>query len=726
MRKTIARSAGLLLTAVLLTANLAGSALAAETGSISGTFTDRVGAAMPGVGVTLTFWTAPGTPVMQTTTDSAGHYSFTSITTGIYRVQFAPTGYLPQYAFQAKTIDTATLVEVSNGSLSIVDDHLMAYGTFTGRVTAADGTGLPNHPLTVHGTVAYTVMTDADGYYTAKVWPETWRFSFPVPGTGEPRDRITQHIPGTDLASEAQRTAIAADETITVNDTVMATGYLSGTFTNETGNPLASVTVRMEHFNAPSLTYVTSTDSEGNWMRRVKAGTDFWVWFISSTQNVNQYAYSKVSKADADHLSVQSGQTLKVNDSRMATGSLRVTARDAVTGQPLQTFTTTLSPAHGEPDNTPGDGVQIITKLFNRSYFVTVSAWGYSNGVGSVSVVAGQETSIDVQLQPTTRIDATVVDAQTGLPVAGVCLYAGTLEKLQLDNDYCKASDADGHVIIDLLYEGPGNYQVLAVPPGGGPIRYGAQWVGPNGGVGSQKEAATIVVTAGQATQAPLIKLDRAGAVTGHVEPNGLGGPGWVSLTDTNSAHKIATVPVDANGNYTIDFLGPYAWPLRFETSYGHWQYSGGVGGRHDAERIKVTSGGTATYNFTFRPLTSVDIHLPYAGTECHIEMYNAGSGEWILGWGSLNCPDSLRFTVADKQFMKTRVTYLEGGEYKTVWHGGHSFATGLAVKIDGPTSFTFDPVRHLPMPEPAPSQVPVPTQSAPAPPHTPRPRESY
>jgi hypothetical protein len=56
----------------------------------------------------------------------------------------------------------------------------------------------------------------------------------------------------------------------------------------------------------------------------------------------------------------------------------------------------------------------------------------------------------------------------------------------------------------------------------------------------------------------------------------------------------------DEEGRYTVNNLGPYAWPLLFTPNAGlPRQWSGGTGNRFQADTVPVTSGAAGTYDTT-------------------------------------------------------------------------------------------------------------------------------
>lgn len=723
MRKVIwARSAGFIIAATLTAVSLSGSAHAAETGSISGTFTDRSGAPMSGVAV-YADPAAPGAGDAYTTTDASGHYIFASLPSGEYRLQFRPMEYASQYAPQKDSFNDAQLYPVLAGSATQVNEQLMPFGTITGRLTNINGTGLAGTQVSFSSTT-YSYLyatTDANGYYTVHPHVGSYRVSFPLPTPTNPPgygEYLLQYVPGTDSWYAAQLFAVAANQTVTVNDTVMPNGYITGKFSAIGGAGMPNIYVTALSSPTSSGGY-NPTDANGNFKMRVKAGS-YKVHFSNHGSGVYQYAYGKVHIEDADQISVANGETAVVNDTKLATGSVRITAKDAVSGEPINYFWGWLEPGVGVSDPDDRDGAAVLSEVPAGTYTAVVQAVGYvtnENG-GQVTVVVGQQSDIEVTLQRRTRIDATVVDAVTGQPIAGVCLVPGQLDQFNTP-DGCSEHETgrDGKGTIEIYNDEPGEYQLMAFPSGSAAKGYGAQWVGPAGGVGSQLEAKNLTVVAGQATNAGIIKMDKAGTISGHLtRSSGSGQVQWGTITMADWGFRIGgglgLASSDDQGNYKMDFLGPYAWPLRFSAADEAMQWSGGKGNRHEAHRIQVTTGNTTTYNYPFRAGTTVQISARTTGEDgCDLDAYNAATGDLIGYAGSENCRNGLTLNVLDGQSIKLWLHYSLGpNNHFNVWHGGTNFANATAVNVTGPMSFPFSPgERAIPLIEPAPPAPPTP-----------------
>jgi carboxypeptidase family protein len=284
---------------------------------------------------------------------------------------------------------------------------------------------------------------------------------------------------------------------------------------------------------------------------------------------------------------------------RSAGATLVVRAVDAATGAPVSGFCATLSPIDGSGC---GDGPEVILEALTAGPAqVFVSPGETSNYLSSadvaVTLVDGETTSVTVPLTLGGRVAATVIDRTTGQGVADACIVLVVPRRGGLPDGCGNVTDQLGRVTSYPL--AAGTYHMFVFTPEG----YGYQWAGPRRGTGDQREAARIRVRAGQVTQAPTVRLDPAGEISGVVsDPAGAPVPGAdvsISAWGFGVGPSLNTV-TDEQGRYVLDHLGPYSWPLSF-TPGGNLprQWSGGVGNRFQAETIRVRPAQTTSYDMT-------------------------------------------------------------------------------------------------------------------------------
>jgi hypothetical protein len=249
-----------------------------------------------------------------------------------------------------------------------------------------------------------------------------------------------------------------------------------------------------------------------------------------------------------------------------------------------------------------------------------------------VTLVPGRTTSLPVPLTQGGRAAVTVVDAATGQPVRGVCFALREPHSGGIGDGYGDCTGATGKSTT--IVRPAGTYQLFAVARDGG---YGHQWVGTDGGTGDQREAARITLRPGKITKAPVVRMDKAGRITGTVtgDDGRPIGSADVSFTAWDyGAGPVWGTDTDADGRYTIDGLGPYSWPLVF-TAHGYArQWSGGGGNRYQAAGVPVPAGGSTTYDMALargsvlRGTVTVPPALPVQGWR--LTAVNATTGDPI------------------------------------------------------------------------------------------------
>ncbi|MDI1462928.1 carboxypeptidase-like regulatory domain-containing protein [Catellatospora sp. KI3] len=662
MFTTTRRRAGILALAAALGAlGLAAPAQAEETGTITGTLTD---AGRPVAGAAVSAY-GPGWG--SATTDATGHYELSGLAAGAYRVQFDAPGHPSQYAYQQTEWSNAAEVSVPGGGQVTVDDQLLPTGTITGTFTDQAGDPVASVPVYAEsdlGTGA-AATTGSDGAYTLAVLPGSYRIAFEsVPGN-------RQYAVGTADQGSATVYPVAAGQNVVVDDTALPTGRVAGRFTERDGTGIADVQVQVYSSFGPN--FVTTTDHNGEFhLDQVFAGV-YRVRFDHYERNFFQFYPGKLEDQYADAITVTAGQTTTTDDTLLPTGSVHFTVTDALTGAPIAAFGagTWFTSVEGTGGSLTIDGVSVGNQR------VYASAAGYlSSGEVRVTVTEGVVAEVAIALTPTAKIAATVVDARTGAPVEGFCVLA-TKQDETMFLDRCTRSDSDGHVLVDYLRAG--SYQLFAYGNLYEEQRspYGAQWVTADGGTGNQSLAAWVTVTAGQTTTGPVIKLDRRGTITGTIK--GVGGAAVTSSAVTfgnfhyHSGDGPITIAANADGAYTVDFLGPYHWPLRFVARDYPTQWSGNAPTRPSAAKIKVWADRSVTYDIQLVQGATLTVDGPERGWYV---AYNASNGETVGACNTITA-HSCQMRVLGPQNARFKVW----GD-QDWWYGGTDITDATPVKI--------------------------------------------
>jgi len=563
-------------------------------GFISGRLVDRGGAGVAFARVAAAP-TSASKPYGSATADAQGNYAM-AVVPGDYRVDFQVGDYssgLRQFAYGKTNWLDADIFRVAVDQTVTVNDTLVPTGVLAGRVVTSTGAPVADAQVSAQGDTSNLYgRTDAQGNYRfAMVVPGAYRFSVYL------QSGLHMYAPQARTWADAGLYTVTADQERTLNVTLLPTGSVVGRFTdNGTGVP--DVYVGLSSDIESSVTARTNANGE----YRVDAFSgNYKVHFTAWGSKVDQWAHGKVSPDNAQVFTVTPGTTLTVNETKLAAGNLRVTARDALTGAQIQEFWADIPSWWGSTQN----GVLTMTDLPSGTYKARFQGPGYQELQKLVTINAGQETNLAITLSPMGTVRVTVVDSTTGAPLEGVCVIL-VQPKRAHSPDGCDATDAQGRVD---LYEPAGSYNLIAFP--GSASGYGMQWVGPTHGTGDQREAAVISVVNGQTTAAPTVRLDRAGSVSGRMtsetgQPIRWGEVGVLTVSSAVGGGAAPTSGLDRDGGYRLDGLGPYQWPLILRSEGHADQWSGMKASRLEAQKIQVTSGGTATYDHVMKVGTTI------------------------------------------------------------------------------------------------------------------------
>ncbi|MEH1012732.1 carboxypeptidase regulatory-like domain-containing protein [Micromonospora sp. CPCC 206060] len=525
-----------------------------------------------------------------TTTDEQGNYQIGGLRAAPYAVGFEPQGGPTQFYRQKLELWDADWVNVADGATTTVNDQLLPTGAITGQIRTA--TGDPASYLLIsayevnEGNWAYG-STDEEGRYRITATPGTYQVSFqPIPDSYQ-----SQFIPGQIEEEAGQLFQVTAGGEVVANDTVLPVGSLSGRLTSQGGAAVAGADVGVMTAGWGNGGY-TTTDTNGNFSFPALFAGSYRVSFSQGDRT--QYYQGKLTFEEATPVTVAGGQETRITESWLATGAVRVTAVDAVSGAPVADFCV-------ESFCSNGTGKATVTGLpqGNHTLWVYPEDKLHFGEDLAVEVVGGQTVDVTVRLRVGAAITTRITDRATGNGVANVCLDTFLPKQVRQPDGRGDCSDSTGQITVGPLE--PGQYRLFAVPRGDSV--YGRQWVGATGGTGDERQAAAVPTWAGRTSTAPVVKLDRAGTVTGLVTDAGTGAPlpeVGVDIESPGTDHG-ASVVTGADGRYRLTGVGPYQWPLVFMHK-GYTQYSGGTADRYAATKVAVPAGGTATYNLALQP----------------------------------------------------------------------------------------------------------------------------
>ena len=623
---------------------------------IAGHFTDDAGAPAPAL---VTAAGTDGTTFLTASTDEDGAWAI-DVFPGQYRINFQWES-AKQWAYQnASTVFTAVA-----GQTVTVDDRRLPTGTVSGRLTAADGSGLADAAVTLYRDaerIGFTnAMPDGTFFLGAALAGDGYTLSYSV------GDGPELYVPGTLSAGKARKFAVTAGQDTAVDDQQPAPATVHGRLTGPDGSPKAGYQVGVTlDDNDNWINFDATTAADGTWRADGVYPGDYRVSFVTPDFGRTQYAYGKGSAAEATLIPVTGGASVTVDDTWLPGATLVVTAVDATTGAPVTGFCAVV--------NSPGDGSACvrsgnqatITDLPAGRFQVQVnpdqSGYYLNSDRVPVTLTAGATTSVTVRLTLGGKIAISAVDRATRAPLADVCGAYAVLGRGGLGDGYGDCTGATGTATTGT--KAPGTYEMFAVAPDG----YGRQWVGPAGGTGDQRAAARIVVQPGRTVPAPVALIDRPGTITGVVTDAagaplaghdvaysawGDAGPGWNTTTDLD-------------GRYTIDVLGPYAWPLLFGGENYPREWSGHEGNRFAATTVR------STYNFTPRRTSTLTgrVRVPGgAGAQWRIHAVNAVTGDQLSVADGVGDAGTYTMALAGAQQVKLDWHVYRGEDETTGWY---------------------------------------------------------
>ncbi|WDZ85916.1 carboxypeptidase regulatory-like domain-containing protein [Micromonospora cathayae] len=631
-------------------------AQAAETGTVSGRLTTSTGAGAADVAV-IVYETESYFGVGQTSTDSNGDWSVPDLAAGTYAVGFHPLDAPEQYYRQKSKPWEADPVTVTAGGTVTADDQLFATGTITGQIR--DAAGQPVYDLLVEAVDVDTydrtaTRTDPNGVYRMAARAGTYHLSFqPIEGLWQ-----TQYVPGKLDPVDAGRYRVTAGAQLVVDETVLPTGTMTGTLTSADGSPVADAHVAVNTANMYGGVDA-STDANGVFsVPALLAGSYKIAFYVGERQ---QFHWGKLTHEEADVVTVSGGQTTTVVERMLGTGSVRISAVDSVTGAPVADFC-----AHGECSN--GTGTVLVTGLPEGRHDIvlyTTNGRYFQRELTDVRVVADRTTQLTPKMRPGAVITTTVVDAQTGAPVSRVCVAAMLPKQARLPEGFGECTDSAGRMTIGPL--ATGTYKLFAFPRS---TTYGRQWVGADGGTGDERQAVPVTATAGTVVAGPQVRLDRAGKISGVVTDAVTGAPAaYVDVSVLTGHPWLGTddATTDAQGRYTLERLGPYAWPVVFSGHPYPHQWSGNTVSRYTATPVPVTVGNTTPYDLAIRTGSTVGgavtdpTGTPF--TEGYVAAHNAETGD-IVGRSAIENGRHTMTVLGRQRIYFTYSAFLGGRQY--------------------------------------------------------------
>jgi 5-hydroxyisourate hydrolase-like protein (transthyretin family) len=626
---------------------------------------------------------------LQVNGDPDGGYSMPYVPAGSYIVSFRDGFSSPEeFAHQKTRREDADPIEVTVGATTTLDEQMLPTGAISGHFTDSNGQPLSSVNVSVYSTdnnFYGNTITDQDGSYRIVLFPATYTVQYQL------LSGLVQYAHGKVDFRDADQFAVAAGPDTVVDEQLLPTGVISGHLTDASGNPVQDASVNASR--GPD-TYYATTDGSGFYELMVFQG-DYRVQF--GAPSGVQWAHGKTSAQTADEITVVANATTTVDETLLPTGSVTVTARDAVTGQTVSNFCTSLDSVGDFPCTQ--DGTATFSAVQPGTY--TLAVYTDSDAyivaqVHNVVVTSGHETSVVVDVTPAATLTTRVVDSKTGAPVPGVCLdLVEPLSPTGLGIGgafYC----SDGTGAVQVPHINPSTYNVFAWAHDG---VHGNQWVGRDGGTGAQAQARRVTLGAGQTVAMPTIRMDLKGSVSGVITDATTHAPipfahAGFATVNAGFGGSSAQVLADAHGHYTIPNLGPYEWTLYFEANGYASQFSGGTPNRFAADGVQVKAGKTKTYDVALsKGLILTGIVTDPAGQpgNARVTVVSANSGD-ETGVNDTDATGRYTIHVLGDQNIKLRIEgYNNGESFRFYYVSAAGFGTATVIRIPAHGTKTVD-----------------------------------
>jgi carboxypeptidase family protein len=514
----------------LIPSNAAGSVTGKVTSAIDGTARS---------GVTVKY---SGGSVI---TSSSGAFTFSAIPGGTYDFTAQLSGW----------VSVTIRATVQPATASVLKMRIATGAKLAGRVTNSAGAPLVGASVNLHGGLVptnVTVKTDSNGNYDSG-WVAIGNYQAAASASGYALSSASvtlttgatttkNFVLGTAAdfaisASPASQTVTSGQPTTYTVQVTPAQGFTSAVTLSASGLPTGATA----SFNPASITSGTSTLTV-NTASTTPAGTYTLTingsgGGVQHSAQVSLVVNAPVTKGSA------SGRVTRASDGSGISGATVSSSSGSTTTDSSGNFT--LS-------NLPAGSVQL-----------TASAGGFTSMSKTVTIVAGQTTSVSFALAATTTgsITGRITSAINGAAIAGATV------------SYSRGSTTS---------DANGNYRFSSVPAGSYTVTaQKSGWI-----------AASTSVTVGSGAVTANIKLATGGKITGKVV-NASG------VAISGATVKMAGGLVATNVTVTTNSSGVYTSPW---IAIGNYSVQVSKSGYTTATKtVTVSTGATATLNFTLR-----------------------------------------------------------------------------------------------------------------------------
>ena len=562
--------------------------------TIAGTVTNAAGSPLANVCVSAISTLGNTTTSIGVSTTANGGYSFSSLPTGSYTIQFSdcnnPRTLISQYyngtSTGATTSSSATPYAVTAGTnYTGVNATMVTGATISGTVTNAAGNPVANICVNANSTTSGVgVRTGTNGTYTISALP-TGSYTIQFWDCNGVNGFIAQFYNATSAGTtsyfSATPYAVTAGTNYTgVNATMVVGATISGTVTNAAGNPVANICVNA--YSSAGNGGATTAVNGGYTIMLLPTGS-YKIQFYncsSATNYLTQYYNGTLTgtatQSEATNYAVTVANNYTgVNVTLTAGASISGTVTNAA-GNPAANICVYANATTGNGyTQTNGSGSYVITGLQSGAYTIyyqncsssnnyitqyyngTVGGTTLSSGAQQFLVTVGTNiTGLNATLAAGATISGTVTNA-AGSPMANVCISA---------NSTVGSGNSQSGT--------NGTYTITGLPTGSYTIRYFScssaanvveQYFN-NTPSGAATESGSIAVAVNVGTNVVGLNATMAtgATITGIVtDASSAPIPGicvWVSST---SGYAGSTV-TNGSGTYTITALATGSYTIQF------------------------------------------------------------------------------------------------------------------------------------------------------------------
>jgi hypothetical protein len=363
--------------------------------------------------------------VPPTTTDASGAFILADVPPATYRVSYRLPGGNTFYANSATTFEESDLIVVTEGETVDLNEAVPPHGAIHGRLSRADGSGVFAFVQAFGATGSVFTNTDPNGDYSMPyVWEGTYRVQFNPPGA--PVQYAHQQ---TDFLSASLFT-VTAGANVTVNDTLIPTGSITGRVTDQ-GQPSQFTRIEVLVADSPFEQPVASTiaDEDGDYRVGVLPGT-YKVKFSFSSIGISQYAHQKTDLASADRFTVAEGEEVVVDEEAVTPSTIHGTLTNADGTVPVGAFVSIQSGQnfYGAAVGPTGDwSASVLPGTYTVSFTTSLGtqwAFGKSSQQTADQIVVGSNATVEVNdtLRAPGTATFTAVEHKTGAAITNFCV----------------------------------------------------------------------------------------------------------------------------------------------------------------------------------------------------------------------------------------------------------------------------------------------------------------